>query len=104
MTAVEWFLLVGLLLLTIVLALGHSALVNVRKARLRQLSDEGNKAAQAADRLGENASRLLATTQFMVMLTSLFAGEWWPCSSLRRWPIGGGRGSTALPSPWPLPW
>ena len=74
MTAVEWFLLVGLLLLTIVLALGHSALVNVRKARLRQLSDEGNKAAQAADRLGENASRLLATTQFMVMLTSLFAG------------------------------
>jgi putative hemolysin len=74
MTAVEWSLLVGLLLLTILLALGQSALVNVRKARLKQLSDEGNKAAQVAERLSDNASRLLATTQFVVMLTSLFAG------------------------------
>jgi putative hemolysin len=74
MTVVEWSLLVGLLLLTILLALGQSALVNVRKARLRQLSDEGNRAAQTAERLGENASRLLATAQFVVMLTSLFVG------------------------------
>jgi CBS domain containing-hemolysin-like protein len=50
MTVVEWSLLVGLLLLTILLALGQSALVNVRKARLKQLSDEGNKAAQVAER------------------------------------------------------
>jgi len=95
MTAIEWSLLVGLLLLTIILALGQSALVNVRKARLRQLSDEGNKAAQTAERLGENASRLLATTQFVVMLTSLFAGgmvavllakplaDWW--EPLLKW-------------------
>lgn len=74
MTAVEWILLAGLLLVTIVLALGQSALVNVRKARLRQLSDEGNKAAGTAERLGENASRLLATAQFVVVLTGLFTG------------------------------
>ncbi len=74
MSAVEWLLLVGLLLLTIILALGHSALVNVRKARLRQLIDEGNKAARTAERLGEDASRLLATAQFVVVLTGLFIG------------------------------
>ncbi|MBN1136189.1 MAG: HlyC/CorC family transporter [Anaerolineae bacterium] len=74
MTAIEWSLLLGLLLLTILSALGQAALVNVRKARLRQLSDEGNKEAQTAERLSDNASRLLATTRFVVTLTNLFAG------------------------------
>jgi CBS domain containing-hemolysin-like protein len=74
MTALEWFLLLGLLLLSIFLVLSRSALVNARKPRLRQLIDEGNSAARIADRMAEDASRLLAITQFGITLTSMFAG------------------------------
>lgn len=74
MTTAEFFLLLGLILLNALLALARSSLINVRKARLRQLADEGVKSAQTAARLAEDASRLLATTQLGMMLTSLFAG------------------------------
>ncbi|MBN1659396.1 MAG: HlyC/CorC family transporter [Anaerolineae bacterium] len=56
------------------LATARSALVNVRKARLRQLIEEGSAPARAAERLAEDASRLLATAQLGMMLTSFFAG------------------------------
>jgi len=56
------------------LATARSALINVRKARLRQLIEEGVGSARTAERLAENASRLLATTQLGMMLTSFFAG------------------------------
>jgi CBS domain containing-hemolysin-like protein len=56
------------------LATARSALINVRKARLRQLIDEGVGPARTAERLAEDASRLLATTQLGMMLTSFFAG------------------------------
>jgi len=56
------------------LATARSALINVRKPRLRQLIEEGVGSARTAERLAENASRLLATTQLGMMLTSFFAG------------------------------
>jgi CBS domain containing-hemolysin-like protein len=56
------------------LAMARTALINVRKPRLRQLIDEGVGTAQTAERLAEDASRLLATTQLGMMLTSFFAG------------------------------
>jgi putative hemolysin len=56
------------------LAMARSALVNVRKARLRQLIEEGVGSARTAERLAEDATRLLATTQLGMMLTSFFAG------------------------------
>jgi CBS domain containing-hemolysin-like protein len=56
------------------LAMARSALVNVRKARLRQLIEEGVGSARTAERLAEDASRLLATTQLGMMLTAFFAG------------------------------
>jgi putative hemolysin len=73
-TTVEVLLLLGLISLNGFLAMARSALINVRKARLRQLIDDGVGSARTAERLSEDASRLLATTQLGMMLTSFFAG------------------------------
>ncbi len=74
MTTAEIVLLVVLMIVNAFLATARSALINVRKARLRQLIEEGVGSARTAERLAENASRLLATTQLGMMLTSFFAG------------------------------
>ncbi len=74
MTTSEVILLLGLIILNGFLAMARSALVNVRKPRLRQLIEEGVGPARTAERLAEDASRLLATTQLGMMLTSFFAG------------------------------
>jgi putative hemolysin len=73
-TTAEILLLLGLMILNAFLAMARAALINVRKVRLRQLVDEGVKPARTAERLAEDASRLLATTQLGMMLTSVFAG------------------------------
>ena len=62
MSTGEVLLLLGLMILNGFLAMARSALVNVRKARLRQLIDEGVGSARTAERLAEDARRLLATT------------------------------------------
>ena len=74
MTFWEVVLLTGLVVLTALLSMARSALVNVRQARLRQLIDEGVKPARTAERLAENASQLLATTQLGMTLACFFAG------------------------------
>ena len=74
MTMAEVILLLGLLVLNGFLAMSRSALVNVRKTRLQQLVDEGVGSARTAERLAEDASRLLATTKLGMMLTRFFAG------------------------------
>jgi len=73
-TTAEIVLLLVLMSINALLAMARSALVNVRKARLRQLVEEGVGSARTAERLAEDASRLLATTQLGMMLTSFFAG------------------------------
>jgi putative hemolysin len=73
-TTGEVLLLLGLMALNAFLSMARTALINVRKARLRQLIDEGVGTAQTAERLAEDASRLLATTQLGMMLTTFFAG------------------------------
>jgi len=73
-TTAEIVLLLVLMSINALLAMARSALVNVRKARLRQLIEEGVGSARTAERLAEDASRLLATTQLGMMLTSFFAG------------------------------
>ena len=55
----EVLLLLGLMSLNGFLAMARSALINVRKARLRQLVDEGVASARMAERLAEDAHRLL---------------------------------------------
>ena len=74
MTTGEIVLLLALMSINALLAMARSALVNVRKARLRQLVEEGVGSARTAERLAEDATRLLATTQLGMMLTSFFAG------------------------------
>ncbi len=73
MTLWEVLLLLALMLANGFLAMARSALVNVRKPRLKQLIEEGENKARTAQRLAEDASRLLATTQLGMMLTSFFA-------------------------------
>jgi putative hemolysin len=73
-TSGEVFVLLGLLFLNGFLVMARAALINVRKPRLRQLIEEGVRPARTAERLAEDASRLLATTQLGMMLTSVFAG------------------------------
>jgi putative hemolysin len=73
-TTSEIFLLLGLMILNGFLAMARAALINVRKVRLQQLVDEGVKPARTAERLAQDASRLLATTQLGMMFTSVFAG------------------------------
>ncbi|HSJ58753.1 MAG TPA: hemolysin family protein [Anaerolineae bacterium] len=74
MTLPEVALFLFLLVANGFLATARSALVNVRKARLKQLIEEGSAPARAAERLAEDASRLLATAQLGMMLTSFLAG------------------------------
>jgi len=73
----EVLLLVALMALNGFLAMARTALINVRKMRLRQLVDEGVGSARTAERLAEDASRLLATTQLGKILTSFFSVRWW---------------------------
>jgi putative hemolysin len=73
-TTAEIVLFLVLMVINGLLAMARTALINVRKARLRQLVEEGVGAARTAERLAEDASRLLATTQLGMMLTSFFAG------------------------------
>jgi putative hemolysin len=73
-TTAQVLVLIGLLLLTAFLATARSALVNVRKARLRELMEDGVRGAGTAYRLAEDATRLLSTTQLGTILASLFAG------------------------------
>lgn len=74
MTFWEVILLTALVVLTALLSMARSALINVRQARLRQLMDEGVKTARTAEKLAENASQLLATTQLGMTLACFFAG------------------------------
>jgi len=71
-TLLEVVLLVGLITANAILSMARSALVNVRKPRLRQLAEEGVASARIAEVLADDASRLLATTQLALVLTSSF--------------------------------
>jgi len=73
-TTGEMLLLAGLVLLNGFLATARSALINVRRPRLKQLAEEGVGPARIAERLAEDSSRLLATTQLGMMVTRFFAG------------------------------
>jgi putative hemolysin len=68
----ELLLIVLLILINAFFAASEIAVVSVRKARLRQLADEGVKEAAMVERLAEDASRFLATIQVGVTLVSFF--------------------------------
>ena len=57
-----------------VLAMSEAAVISVRKARLQQQADDGNKAAQTALALAEDPNRFLSTVQIGITLVGILAG------------------------------
>jgi putative hemolysin len=70
----EIILIFVLILANGVFAMSEIAVVSSRKARLQQLSNEGNRAASAA--LAENPNRFLSTVQIGITLVGIFAGAY----------------------------
>jgi putative hemolysin len=68
----EFILLIILIALNAFFAAAEIAIVSVRKTRLRQLAEEGNRSAQIAERLAEDSSRFLATIQVGITLAGFF--------------------------------
>jgi putative hemolysin len=63
-----------LLLANGLFAMSEIAIVSARKARLRQLADEGDAMALEALRLAESPNRFLATTQIGITLVGILVG------------------------------
>ncbi len=56
------------------LTLGYEALVNTRKPRLAELTEQGSRRAATALRLGQDATNLLITYQLSVIVLRFFRG------------------------------
>lgn len=67
--------LVGLIVLNAVLSSAHASLVNVHKPHLRELAEKGNRQAKRALAISEDATRLLATRQFISVVIRFFAAS-----------------------------
>ena len=70
----EIALLFALILLNGVFAMSEIALVTARKARLQKLIDEGDGAAAAAVKLGEDPTRFLSTIQIGITSIGVLNG------------------------------
>ena len=69
----ELVLLAVLILVNAFFAASEIAIISVRKSRLRQLAEEGNRDARLLEQLSEDSSRLLATVQVGVTLVGFFS-------------------------------
>ena len=72
--AIELLIVLLLILVQGLFALGEMAIVSARKARLKQMADEGNKGAAAALSLAEHPSRFFSTVQIGLTLCNIVAG------------------------------
>lgn len=72
--ALEFSLLILLLLANGVLAMAEMALVSARKSRLLARAEEGDAAARIALTLAEQPTRLLSTVQIGITLVGILAG------------------------------
>ncbi len=70
----EIALLFALILINGLFAMSEIALVTARKARLQKLIDEGDKAAAAAVKLGEDPTRFLSTIQIGITSIGVLNG------------------------------
>ena len=70
----EIALLFALVLLNGLFAMSEIALVTARKARLQKLVDEGDTAAAAAVKLGEDPTRFLSTIQIGITSIGVLNG------------------------------
>ncbi|MGA9138748.1 MAG: hemolysin family protein [Methanocella sp.] len=70
----EIIVIILLILLNGILAMSEIAIISVRKARLQQLSNEGNKNAQMALELAKSPGDFLSTIQVGITLVGVLAG------------------------------
>ena len=70
----EIAILFALILLNGLFAMSEIALVTARKARLQKLVDEGNRAAEAAVKLGQDPTRFLSTIQIGITSIGVLNG------------------------------
>ncbi|NDV13928.1 CNNM domain-containing protein [Crenobacter caeni] len=84
----EVLILIGLIVLNGVFAMSEIALVTARRARLTRLAEDGDHAAAAALKLGEEPTRFLSTVQIGItsigILNGIF-GEAVLAEPLARW-------------------
>jgi putative hemolysin len=72
--SMEIALLLALILLNGLLAMSEIALVTARRARLQKFIDQGDKAAVAAVKLGEDPTRFLSTIQIGITAIGVLSG------------------------------
>ncbi|MEK7517646.1 MAG: hemolysin family protein [Patescibacteria group bacterium] len=72
----EILIVLLLIVLNGVFAMAEIAIISVRKQRLQQKANEGNKNAKAALELANNPSRFLSTVQVGITLVGIFAGAY----------------------------
>ncbi len=70
----EILIVVALTVINGLLAMSELAVVSSRPARLRVLSDQGNKGATTAIRLADNPGRFLSTVQIGITLVGVLSG------------------------------
>lgn len=71
---VEILIVLALTIINGLLAMSELAVVSSRPARLKVLSDQGNKGAATAIRLAENPGRFLSTVQIGITLVGVLSG------------------------------
>src|SRR5688572_699244 len=71
---IELLVVVTLILVGGFFAASEIALITVKRHRLSQLADDGNRAARTARRLTEDPSRFLATIQIAITFLGFLAG------------------------------
>jgi putative hemolysin len=74
MLALQFSIVLLLILVNGFFAMAEIALVSARKARLRSLADDGNPGAQTAIELKEDASRFLSTVQIGITVIAVLLG------------------------------
>src|SRR3954468_10917238 len=70
----ELFILLALLLVNGVLAMAEIAIVSARKARLKQLEDDGDERARIASAIAHEPTRFLSMVQIGITLIGVLAG------------------------------
>ena len=100
-------ILIALIVLNGLFAMSEIALVTARKARLQKLIDEGDTAAAAALKLGEDPTRFLSTIQIGItsigVLNGIF-GEAALAQPMSVWLIEMGMAATTPALFRPLSW
>src|SRR5689334_12939232 len=73
---IELLIVLLLILVQGLFAMGEMAIVSARKARLKQMAEEGSKGAAAALGLAEHPSRFFSTVQIGLTLCNIVAGAY----------------------------